>query len=79
MPENGIPEELRYVVDENDVSEERTMSANGSLEELVLANEYIIYSHASKTEKGRSSHSRCSELDWPMTEGNIVNEFKTMG
>ena len=41
LPENGIPEELRYVVDENDVSvhveneeppEEPAMSANGSLE-----------------------------------------------
>ena len=48
LPENGIPEELKYVVDENDVSvrvenegppEEPAMSANGNLEELVLGNE----------------------------------------
>ena len=43
--------------------EEPVMSANGSVKELVLENEsiYIIYSHASKTEKGMGSHSRCSE------------------
>ncbi|CAB4017850.1 Hypothetical predicted protein [Paramuricea clavata] len=45
LPENGIPDELRYVIDENELSvhvenegppQDPVMSANASLEELVL-------------------------------------------
>ena len=93
LPENGIPEELRYVVDENDVSvhvenegppEEPAMSANGSLEELVLGNEStsFIPMRQRQRKEGAAIQDAVNEtdpLDWPSTEDNIVNEFKTDG
>ena len=93
LPENGIPEELRYVVDENNVSvhvenegppEEPAMSANGSLEELVLGNgsTSFIPMRQRQRKEGAAIQDAVNEtdpLDWPSTEGNIVNEFKTDG
>ena len=60
------------------------MSANGSLEGLVLGNEStsFIPMHQRQRKEEAAIQDAVNEtdpLDWPSTEGNIVNEFKTDG
>ena len=73
LPENGVPDELRYVIDDNEPSihvenevppQEPTMSANASVEELILGND-----------SSSSSIPMCQR----QRMGNVVNEFKTNG
>ena len=64
--------------------EEPVMSANGSVEELVLGNEStsFIPMRQRQRKEGEALQDAVNEtdpLDWPSTEGNIVNEFKTDG
>ena len=88
FPENGIPEELRYVLDENDVSvhvenegppEEPAMSANGSLEDESTS--FIPMRQRQRKEEAaiQDAVNETDPLDRPSTEGNIVNNLKQMG
>ena len=93
LPENGIPDELRYVIDENELSvhvenegppQDPVMSANASVEELVLGSgsTSFIPMHQRQRKQGAAIQDAVNEvdpLDWPSTEGNLVNEFKTDG
>ncbi|CAB4032530.1 ATP-dependent DNA helicase PIF1 [Paramuricea clavata] len=93
LPENGIPDELRYVIDENELSvhvenegppQDPVMSANASVEELVLGSgsTSFIPMRQRQRKEGAAIQDAVNEvdpLDWPSTEGNLVNEFKTDG
>ena len=93
VPENGIPDELRYVIDENELSvhvenegppQDPVMSANTSVEELVLGSgsTSFIPMRQRQRKEGAAIQDAVNEvdpLDWPSTEGNLVNEFKTDG
>ena len=93
LPENGVPDELRYVTDDNEPSvhvenegppQEPTMSANASVEELILGNDSTSFIPMGQRQRkdGAAIQDAVNEvdpLDWPSTEGNVVNEFKTDG
>ncbi|CAB4033970.1 Hypothetical predicted protein, partial [Paramuricea clavata] len=93
LPENGIPDELRYVIDENELSvhvenegppQDPVMSANASVEELVLGSgsTSFIPMRQRQRKEGAAIQDAVNEvdpLDWPSTEGNLINEFKTDG
>jgi hypothetical protein len=93
LQENGIPDELRYVIDENELSvhvenerppQDPVMSANASVEELVLGSgstSFIPMRQRQRTEGAaiQDAVNEVDPLDWPSTEGNLVNEFKTDG
>ncbi|CAB3985569.1 Hypothetical predicted protein [Paramuricea clavata] len=93
LPENGIPDELRYVIDENELSDHVEMegppqdpvtSANASVEELVLGSgsTSFIPMRQRQRKEGAAIQDAVNEVDplnWPSTEGNLVNEFKTDG
>ncbi|CAB4005608.1 Hypothetical predicted protein [Paramuricea clavata] len=93
LPENGIPDELRYVIDKNELSvhveneglpQDPVMSANASVEELVLGSgsTSFIPMRQRQRKEGAAIQDAVSEvdpLDWPSTEGNLINEFKTDG
>ena len=93
LPENGIPDELRYVIDENELSvhvenegppQDPVMSANASVEELVLGSgsTSFIPMRQRQRKQGAAIRDAVNEVDplnWPSTEGNLVNEFKTDG
>ena len=93
LPENGVPDELRYVIDDNEPSvhvenegppQEPTMSANASVEELILGNDSTSFIPMRQRQRkdGAAIQDAVNEvdpLDWPSTEGNVVNEFKTDG
>ncbi len=93
LPENGIPDELRYVIDENELSvhvenegppQDPVLSANASVEELVLGSgstSFIPMRQRQRTEGAaiQDAVNEVDPLDWPSTEGNLVNEFKTDG
>ena len=93
LPENGIPDELRYVIDENELSvhvenevppQDQVMSANASVEELFLGSgsTSFIPMRQRQRKEGAAIQDAVNEvdpLDWPSTEGNLVNEFKTYG
>ncbi|XP_028419285.1 uncharacterized protein LOC114545138 [Dendronephthya gigantea] len=93
LPENGVPEELRYIIDDNELPvhvenegppQEPVMSANATVEELVLGNgsTSFIPMRQRQRKDGAAIQDAVNEvdpLDWPSTEGNAVNEFKTDG
>ena len=93
LPENGVPDELRYVIDDNELSvhvenerppQEPTMSANASVEELMLGNDSTSFIPMRQRQRkdGAAIQDAVNEvgpLDWPSTEGNVVNEIKTDG
>ena len=93
LPENGIPDELRYVIDENELSvhvenegppQDPVLSANASVEELVLGSGSTLFTPMRQRQRteGAAIQDAVNEvdpLDWPSTEGNLVNEFKTDG
>ena len=60
------------------------MSANASVEELILGNDStsFIPMHQRQRKDGAAIQDAVNEvdpLDWPSTESNVVNEFKTDG
>ncbi|CAB4032825.1 ATP-dependent DNA helicase PIF1-like, partial [Paramuricea clavata] len=91
LPENVIADELRYVIDENELSvhvenegplQDPVMSANASVAELVLGSgsTSFIPMHQRQGTEGAAIQDAVNEvdpLDWPSTEGNLVYEFKT--
>ena len=93
LPENGVPDELRYVIDDNEPSvhvenegppQEPTVSANASVEELILGNDSTSFIPMRQRQRkdGAAIQDAVNEvelLDWPSTEGDVVNEFKTDG
>ena len=93
LPENGVPDELRYVIDDNEPSvhvenegppQEPTMSANASVEELILGNDSTSFIPMRQRQRKdgaaiQDAFNEVDPLDWPSTEGNVVNEFKTDG
>ncbi len=97
LPANGVPDELRYVIDDNEPSvhaenegppQEPTMCANASVEELILGNDSssFIPMRQRQRKDGAAIQDAVNDslmlvdpLDWPSTEGNVVNEFKTDG
>ncbi|CAB4023269.1 ATP-dependent DNA helicase pif1 [Paramuricea clavata] len=93
LPENGIPDELKYVIDENKLSvhvenegppQDPVMSANASVEELVLGSgsTSFIPMRRRQRKEGADIQDAVNEvdpLDWPSTEGNPINGFKTDG
>ena len=93
LPENGIPEELRYVIDESGPSVHvenegppQNPVANDDVneEELVLENGSTSFfpMRQRQRKEGEAIQDAVNEgdpLDWPSTEGNAINEFKTDG
>ncbi len=89
LPENGVPDELRYVIDDNEPSinvenegppQEPTMNANAS----VVRNDSTSFIPMRQTQRkdGAAIQDAVNEvdlLDWLSTESNVVNEFKTDG
>jgi hypothetical protein len=83
LPENGIPDELRYVIDKNELSvhvenewppQDPVMSANASVEELVLGSgsTSFIPMRQRQRKEGAAIQDAVNEvdpLDWPSTEG----------
>ena len=60
------------------------MSANASVEELILENDSTSFIPMRQRQRkdGAAIQDAANEvdpLDWPFTEGNVVNEFKTDG
>jgi hypothetical protein len=60
------------------------MSANASVEELVFGSgstSFITMRQRQRTEGAaiQDAVNEVAPLDWPSTEGNLVNEFKTDG
>ncbi|XP_028418913.1 uncharacterized protein LOC114544479 [Dendronephthya gigantea] len=93
LPENGVPEELRYIIEDNELPvhvenegppQEPVMSANATVEELVLGNGSTSFIPMRRRQRkdGAAIQDAVNEvdpLDWPSTEGNAFNEFKTDG
>ena len=92
LPENGIPEELRYVIDEsgplvhveNEGPPQNPVADDVNEEELVLENgsTSFIPMRQRQRKEGEAIQDAVNEgdpLDWPSTEGNAINEFKTDG
>ena len=93
LPENGVPEELRYVMDDNEFSvhvqnegppQEPVESANSNVEELVLGSSSTSFIPMQQRQRkdGDAIQDAVNEvdpLDWPATKGNALNEFKTDG
>ncbi len=93
LPENGVADELRYVIDDNEPSvhvenegppQEPTMSVSASVEEQILENDSTSFIPMRQRQRkdGAAIQDAVNEvdpLDWPSTEGNVVNEFKTAG
>lgn len=93
LPENGIPEELRYVIDGSEPSvhvenegppqdPDIDTNSNVNVEELVLENgrTSFIPMRQRQRKNGAAIQDAVNEvdpLDWPSTEGNAINEFKT--
>ena len=93
LPENGVPEELRYLMDDNEFSvhvqnerppQEPVVSANSSVEELVLGSSSTSFIPMPQRQRKdgdaiQDAVNKVDPLDWPATEGNALNEFKTDG
>ena len=92
LPENGIPEELRYVIDESEPSvhvenegpPQDPVADDVNEEELVLGNgsTSFISMRQRQRKEGEAIQNAVNEgdpLNWPSTEGNAINEFKTDG
>ena len=92
LPENGIPEELRYVIDEsgplvhveNEGPPQNPEADDVNEEELVLENgrtPFIPMRQRQRKEREaiQDAVNEGDPLDWPSTEGNAINEFKTDG
>ena len=81
LPENGVPDELRYVIDDNEPSvhaenegppQEPTMCANASVEELIIGNDSssFIPMRQRQRKDGAAIQDAVNEvdpLDWPST------------
>jgi hypothetical protein len=91
LPENGIPDELRYVIDEHELPvhvenegppQNPVMNANANVQELVLesGSTSFIPMRQRQRKEGAAIQDAVNEVDplvWLSTEGNLVNEFKT--
>ena len=93
LPENGIPEDLRYVIDTDDVSSHGEEEEGPPLEgvntnvdeESILGSDRTSFIPQRQRQRKDADAIRNTineaedPLEWPSTEGNAVNEFKTDG